>query len=373
MSSDVAERIRRRILANGPITFAEFMEEALYGRGGFYEATPVGTRGHFVTSPHVHPMFSRLVGAALEQMWVTLDRPIPLRVVEAGAGDGTLGQEIVAGFERAGIDVSYVAVETSPGAREVLSEITPHVAGSIAEIEPLDPGFVVANELLDNLPFRRIRRRGGVPHEIRVGVDRDAFVEVEQPLDGVSLDGLSLDGVSLDDGEEAIIPTGALAFVDELGGTLRRGYALLIDYASGTTGETRVHGYRDHRVLADVLDAPGSADITAGVDLDAIGRHARQIGLHAFETVSQRDALSALGLDEWLRGELSQQRRMLAASKGAEAVRTWGGRSRARLLADPAGLGRLRWLTLATRGLPEPTWLSRAREDGRSSRSDAAV
>lgn len=367
MSSDVAERIRRRILADGPITFAEFMEESLYGRGGFYDATPIGTRGHFVTSPHVHPVFSRLVGAALEQMWVNLDRPIPLRVVEVGAGDGAMAREIVTGFERAGIEVSYEAVEASPAARETLSEITPNVAESIVAIEPLDPGLVVANELLDNLPFRRIRRRDGAPVEIRIAADGDVFVEVEQPLDDEQLDGLSLD-----DGE-AVIPTAALAFVDALGRTIRRGYALLIDYAWTGTGTERVHGYRDHRVVADVLDAPGSADITAGVDLDAIARRAREAGLIAFETVSQRDALTALGLADWLGEERRHQQDLLDASNGIQAVRAWGSRSRARLLADPAGLGRLRWLVIGTAGLAEPPWLARARGGGPSSPSDADV
>jgi NADH dehydrogenase [ubiquinone] 1 alpha subcomplex assembly factor 7 len=366
MSSDLAERIRRRILADGPITFAEFMEEALYGRGGFYDATPIGTRGHFVTSPHVHPVFSRLVGAALEQMWVNLERPIPLRVVEVGSGDGTMAREIVTGFERAGIEVSYEAVEASPAARKTLSEITPNVAESIVALEPLDPGLVVANELLDNLPFRRIRRRDGTPVEIRIAAHGDTFVEVERPVDAEQLD-----PQPLVDGEEAVIPIGALGFVDELGSVLRRGYALLIDYATTGTGTQQVHGYRDHRVVADVLDSPGSADITAGVDLVAVARRARETGLVAFETVSQRDARTALGLADWLGEERRHQQEMLDASNGIRAVRAWGSRSRARMLADPAGLGRLRWLVIGTAGLAEPPWLARAREHGRSSRSDA--
>jgi SAM-dependent MidA family methyltransferase len=277
-----------------------------------------------------------------------------------------MAREIVTGFERAGIEVWYEAVEASPAAREALAAITPHVAGSIVEIDPLDPGLVVANELLDNLPFRRIRRRGGTPVEIRIAADGDAFVEVERPLDGEKLDGLALD-----DGEEAVIPTAALGFVDELGSILRRGYALLIDYASTGTGTERVHGYRDHRVVADVLDAPGSADITAGVDFDAIARRARETGLEAFETVSQRDALRALGLADWLGEERRHQQEMLDASIGVQAVRAWGSRSRVGLLADPAGLGRLRWLVIGTAGLAEPPWLARAREIG-GSRSDAA-
>jgi hypothetical protein len=51
----------------------------------------------------------------------------------------------------------------------------------------------------------------------------------------------------------------------------------------------------------------------------------------------------------------------LNAGKGSEATRTWQGRHRARMLVDPSGLGRLRWLVLATPDLPEPGWMGRAR------------
>jgi NADH dehydrogenase [ubiquinone] 1 alpha subcomplex assembly factor 7 len=358
MSREVTERIRRRIREEGPITFAEFMEEALYGPGGFYERTPVGPAGHFVTSPHVHPVFSRLVGKALEEMWVLLGRPAPLRIVEVGASDGTMAREILAGFERAGIDVAYDAVEVSKGAREALSPVARGVVAALDELEPLDPGLLVANELLDNLPFRRVRRRGDTLVEVRVGIDGDGLIEAEATLDG----SFAFDARRLAEADEAIVPTGALAFVDELGRSLRRGYALLIDYAA--IDADQVHGYRDHRLLQDVLEDPGSADVTAGVDLEALAHRARDAGLQAFETVSQDQALVALGLDEWMRAERDHQGEMLASSRGVEAIRAWGGRSRASLLADPAGLGRLRWLVLAGDDLPEPGWLHAARKIG---------
>jgi NADH dehydrogenase [ubiquinone] 1 alpha subcomplex assembly factor 7 len=138
------------------------------------------------------------------------------------------------------------------------------------------------------------------------------------------------------------------------------GYALLIDYAPA--GE--VHAYRAHRVVADVLDDPGSADITAGVDLEALAARARAWGLEAFEPVAQGAALTALGFDDWVRAELSRQGDLLNTARGSDAVRTWEGRNRARLLVDPSALGRLRWLVLATTGLPAPRWLSEAARDG---------
>lgn len=356
VSEQVAERIRRLVRAQGPITFADYMEAALYGPSGFYMGTPIGPEGDFVTSPHVHPVFSRLVGIALEELWAVLDRPRPFRLVEMGAGDGTLAGELVAGFARGGIDVEYTAVELGTEARGRLATITSHVATRLADVERLDPGVLIANELLDNLPFRRVRRRGGALAEIRVGLDGDRLVEVEVPAD----EKLTMTAPDLGDGTEAVIPTGALAFVDELARTLRSGYAVLIDYGSNGSQAGEVHGYRGNRVVQDVLADPGSTDVTAGVDLLALADRAEAVGLVSFGTVPQEAALRALGLDEWMRGELEHQRELLNAGRGSEAARTWDGRNRARMLAEASGLGRLRWLTLATPDLPEPAWLGRA-------------
>jgi NADH dehydrogenase [ubiquinone] 1 alpha subcomplex assembly factor 7 len=360
MSQPVVERIRTAIREHGPITFDRFMAEALYGLGGFYEEVPVGERGHFVTSPHVHPVFSRLVGAALEQLWESLGRPVPFRLVEAGAGDGTMGREMVAGFARGGVELRYVAVEASSGARAALDAAGLATAERLADLEPLDPGVLVANELLDNLPFRRIRASGARLVELLVGLDGDRLIEVEVPCPA-ELRSLAPE---LDDGAEAAVPIGALAFVDELAGRLLTGYALLVDYAAGAPGGAEAHGYRRHGVVEDVLDDPGSADITAGVDLEAVAARARERGLTAFPAVRQADALRALGLDEWIRAERSRQGELLNAGRGSEAASAWDGRNRAALLMDDAALGRLRWLLLATPDLAMPDWLVVAAERG---------
>jgi SAM-dependent MidA family methyltransferase len=89
-----------------------------------------------------------------------------------------------------------------------------------------------------------------------------------------------------------------------------------------------------------------------------VAEHARASGLVAFPTVSQHDALVALGFAEWFHERLADQHEQLDARDGMGAVRTWADKSRATLLADPGGLGRFRWLVLATPGLPAPQWLT---------------
>jgi len=340
MSEQVASAIRAAIRDRGPMTFAEFMELALYGPGGYYERPPVGTSGDFVTSPHVHDVFGAMLAGAVRTMHRMLGSPTPLRMVEAGAGDGTLAAQLLAGLD--GIDVDYTAVDVSLGSRDALAAVQ---GVRVADDLGGEPHVVVANELLDNLPFRRVR--GG--REVRIDVDDSGrFVERETPWEGAP-------GPA---GRETIVYTGALAFIDRLASGLKRGYALLIDYGHTSSPGGDVHGYRDHHVIENVLSDPGSVDITVGVDFSAIAHRAQERGLVAYPTVTQHDALIALGFETWLRDELGRQVGLLDAREGLEAARAWGGRSRATLLVDPAALGRLRWLVLASPDLPAPTWLS---------------
>ncbi len=74
--------------------------------------------------------------------------------------------------------MDYEAIDVSAGARgDPERDRRPYASGrSWAE----DPHVVIANELLDNLPFRRVRGE----REVRVGVSGDRFVEVETTWDG---------------------------------------------------------------------------------------------------------------------------------------------------------------------------------------------
>ena len=151
---------------------------------------------------------------------------------------------------------------------------------------------------------------------------------------------------------ETIVPVGAFAFIDRLASTLDARVRV-------------VDRLRRRRVLRRrhprLPRAPRHRGRARRPRLDrhhrrrglrSIARHAERCGLVASPSTTQHDALLALGFEAWLRGELERQTALLDEREGLEAVRTWGGRSRATLLIDPAALGRIRWLLLASPGLP---------------------
>ncbi|MGH2687063.1 MAG: SAM-dependent methyltransferase, partial [Actinomycetota bacterium] len=179
--SPLHQRLAERIRDNGPITFAEFMEAALYDpAGGFYARPPVGEDGHFVTSPHVSPAFGDLVARQVAECWDLLGRPHPFGVVELGAGDGTLARQVEdASRSVPELDAALrvTCIERTAGQAEVLRQRGMTVAGSPSEAAPVH--VLVANEVLDNVPFHRLRERDGAVVEVRVGVDGDGLAEVE--------------------------------------------------------------------------------------------------------------------------------------------------------------------------------------------------
>jgi NADH dehydrogenase [ubiquinone] 1 alpha subcomplex assembly factor 7 len=353
MSSDLRERILERARRTGPIPFDTFMELALYDQDGYYARPPIGIDGDFVTSPHVHPWFAFGLTKALAELHEALGAPRPIRLVEIGAGDGTLARQVLEILAEAG-PIAYSAVERSAAGRTALARAGARALASLEDAGPLVDALVFANELLDNLPFRRVRRRddGGLV-EVRVGADGDRLVEIETGIDAGSTVALGDDRPR--PGAETLVPTGALELIDALAERMGHAYALLIDYSAERGRE--VHGYRDRRVIADVLERPGETDITAGVEFGLLEDRARERGLEVLGRVTQRNALLALGFATW--GGRDHDRRRGA---GAEATRSWAARSRASLLVDEHGLGQHRWLLLATPGLPAPAWLDEARD-----------
>ncbi len=346
----IADEIRR----HGPMRFDRYMELALYGPGGFYERPRIGPgpSDDFVTSPHVHPVFGQMMAEAIRGLHEAVGGPDRFDLIEVGSGDGTLLRTSLP--EIADLDPHVIAVERSAGARRALAEID---GVTMLDAMPTSsvPAIVLAHELLDNLPFRRIRRTDQGLLDVCVGLDGDLLVELLEPVNDPALRELAPDA-----GGEAIVPVGAASFVlDALAGSTPRAM-LAIDYGSDAGAGGPAHGYAANRLVEDLLAAPGANDITAGVDFGFLAASIRAGGHVAFPTVSQRRALVALGFDAWLFTQLERQRDQLNTGRGGAAVGTWGGRSRAAMLVDPAGLGRFRWFVAGTRGVAEPDWLREA-------------
>ncbi len=341
-----AEReIRRRISTSGAITFAEFMEIALYHSDGYYSKRgPIGAGGDYFTSPVAHPAFGALICVQLETMWRTLGCPNPFWVIEAGAGDGVLGEDIVryarSIFPGLSEAISYVAVDrvsirepVSDGNRiEWISSTGLPIGGVV--------GCVLSNELLDAMPVHRFEVKDGRPFEVYVELDADgAFVErlVEPPSPDIT-DRVSSVQRQLPEGYCGEVSMGPRSWMVDVAACLRRGFVLTIDY-----GYEREHLYSDERNKGTLqtyyrhteggspYQRVGRQDMTAHVDFTALIEEGRQVGLRPVFLTTQGEFLHSLGY--------VQMEKALGDSGLAPASHRANLRAMRRLI-DPAGLGK---------------------------------
>jgi SAM-dependent MidA family methyltransferase len=377
--TDLDDRIRERIHRFGPISFAEYMGAALYDDdGGFFAVSgEAGRRGDFVTSPELGPLFGTVIARALDTWWQELGRPDPYFVIEAGAGSGALARAVLEAGPTCGPALRYVLVERSERLRSLHASSLPleppawvlgppepgadpdeelHVAGtgpvavSLPDLPALDvTGVIIANELLDNLPFLVVERTDDGWCEVRVGDDDGAFVEVLVPASpelAGDAERLAPDAAT---GSRIPLQHEAASWLRRALGTLRRGRVVVVDYAADTATlagrEGWLRTYRGHHRGDGPLAGPGTQDITADVALDQLGRVAEPGSV-----VGQAEFLRAHGLDG-LVDAASAAARASAASGGLEHLAARSRLSEARALTDPGGLG---GFTVAQWTVPSP-------------------
>ena len=342
MSSRLRDAIIAHIRARGPMPFDEFMELALYDPedGFFSSASPARPEGHFITSPHLSPVFAGLLTVQARDAWIVMGKPEPFTVVDLGAGAGVLARGIVAA---AASDTEFahalqvIAVERSEIAATHLANTGLPTARSLEDFETFT-GVLIANELFDNVPFRLFGDDG----EIKISDDGDRLIWRPLPPASIRPDSPR-----------------SLELIDQIARALKQGYALIADY--GFTGDEEpesTRGYREHRLVTDVLEDPGATDITGPVDFDALAARARENGLQTWGPVSQRDALMALGYRATLDRMRADQQQREGTGEWRTAIEFYGERGQAAMLVDPAGLGSLKVLALGTEGLPVPRLLS---------------
>lgn len=348
--------------AGGWISFARFMELALYAPGlGYYSAglDKFGTGGDFVTAPEISPLF----GQAIARQAAEVLRQCGGNILEIGAGSGKLALDLM--LELARLDVlpeRYFILELSADLRQRQQQRIAQEASQLAgRFEWLDTlpekftGLVLGNEVLDAMPVELLTWRTGAVFERGVALQDGRFAWAEQALTPGSLmeQANALPPAQFVSGEAAYtseISLAAQGFMRSLAPMLERGLILMLDYGFGQSeyyhpqraqGTLMCH-YR-HHAHADPFLFPGLQDITAHVDFSAITRAGAEAGLDLLGYASQANFLINCGMTDLL-GQISPEDPAAYLPIVAQAQK----------LMSPAEMGELFKAIALGRGLEPP-------------------
>ncbi len=358
----LGERIARRIARLGPLTLADYMAEALTDpEHGYYSGKdPFGARGDFVTAPEVSQMFGELIGLWCVTVWQAMGAPRDLRLVELGPGRGTLmadalrAARLAPGFLEA-LDIHLVEISPALRRQQALRlrgwPVTWH--DGPADL-PEGPAIVLANEFFDALPLRQFERategwcerlvtrapRGlaGEGGKLALGLTPPSRAAGHLIPDHLA--GLGPGAVAEICPAAQILCSDLAARLSTAGGAL-----LIIDYgAAEATGKATLQAVRAHRACG-ILDAPGTADLSAHVDFAALAQVAREAGAAVHGPVAQHRFLTALGIEA----------RAAALQAGATPAQAEDIRNALHRLTDPAEMGTLfKALAVTAPGLDPP-------------------
>lgn len=301
--------------------FAEFMDEALYGPGGYYRRAefPVGERGDFLTGSSL-ALFGRTTARLLARLDATLGSSAEL--LEAGCGPGIhLAAVRAASPERRLRGFDRVA-RALPAGVEPLVRLTDLPLRSVR-------GLVLSYELFDALPVHRLLGRQAGLGELWVSLDEQGrFGWYEGDLSSAGLvDLLGSPPAPLAPGQIADLAPGWAPLYRELGDRLESGLLITYDYGYERRRlldpRVRRHGtlacYRAHRVHRDPFVEPGRQDLTAHVDFTALRECGEAAGVTTLCLTRLAPWLAACGLFDELDGAdaaLRQDARRLLDGEG---------------------------------------------------------
>ena len=336
----VAEQIRAEIGRDGAISFARFMDLALYCPNyGYYEqkTDTVGKRGDFYTSVSVGPLFGELLAFQFAE-WLEAEvgsQKSEVSIVEAGAHDGRLAKDILswlklrrpALFERLEYRILEPSAQRQEWQRETLQEFLPHIHWQPALTHHASriTGIIFSNELLDAIPVHRLGwdAKEHEWFEWGVTIQGDRFdwcrlpnsIHATRNTQHAAATGNQPSAIlalppdllaALPDGFTTEICPAAETWWRGAAQMLERGKLLTIDYglnaeeffvpqrANGT-----LRAYHRHQVSDDVLANPGEQDLTAHVNFTAIQQAGEAAGLKTESLCTQAQFLTQIGARAW--------------------------------------------------------------------------
>ncbi|WP_019557598.1 class I SAM-dependent methyltransferase [Thiomicrorhabdus arctica] len=321
-SQQLSKKIRSTLTRHKQLTFAQYMDKALYTPelGYYASALPkIGTQGDFITAPEVSPIFSRCLAHQAIQVLEQLESP---NILEFGAGSGVMAKDILLELAQQGQAIErYYILEISADLQQrqitrLKNELPAELYKKIVWLSELPSkplsAVIIANEVLDAMPFERLRiepeqaLQGYVIYnEIAEKFEWDYRPIVDSGLQKFANQLIKNIGKVSHLGYETEINLNIKPWLKSLNQRLTQGAVFLIDYGytrqeyyqpARVMGTLRCH--YQHRAHSNPFFYPGLQDITAHVDFTAVAEDGFDSGFRVAGFTTQANFLMGSGLLE---------------------------------------------------------------------------
>jgi len=326
----LSDIIINRIKEEGPVSFHDYMDMALYYPGLGYYTSPgnkIGSKGDYVTAPYITPVFGAMLGKQLEEMWCIMLQPSVFTIVEYGAGAGLLCNDIldyiINNNEHFYQSIRYYIIEKNSPGNSFIKDGSIHAAmvhhvNSIEEIG-MFTGCILSNELVDNFAIHRIVMDKEMK-EVYVDYD-NAFTEVNLNASPLLKEYIQELDICLPEGYKTEINLDAITWLQQVSRFLQQGYIITIDYgylSEELYNARRNNGtlmcYRMHQLDDNPYCDPGKQDITSHVNFSALDHWGKMNGLKSSGFTTQAAFLLSLGFKSYLHNIVSKSKDIVKAA-----------------------------------------------------------
>lgn len=315
-SQELVHFIQQKMaMTEGMISFAEFMQYALYAPNlGYYTAglRKFGQGGDFVTAPEISPLFAQCLAKQCQQVLTQLESGV---IVEFGAGSGKLAATLLPSLAQLNcLPTQYIIIEISVELQQrqqatLQSQLSPDLYNIIQWINSLPNtplnAVIIANEVLDAMPVHRFQVTNTGILEECVRYEAEQFVWQTRHAESDLQNAVNQLDLPIDYQSEInlFLP----AWIRSVADCLNQGVILLIDY--GFPQHEYYHPQRNegtlmchyqHYTHSNPLILIGLQDITAHVNFTAVAEAAVAANLQVAGFTQQANFLLGCGLMELL-------------------------------------------------------------------------
>lgn len=316
----LTEIITQEISTHGPMTFARFMEQALYHpTHGYYSGgrARVGKKGDFFTNVSVGPLYGRLLAVQFAEMWERMGRPSDFSIVEQGAHGGDFAADVLGALRGSACfaAATYRIMEPSPILAEQQRVRLREYAERVQWLESLDAlapftGVHFSNELPDAFPVHLVKWDGMAWCERCVTEKDGRFHFVDSPLSSRALAAACVQiPQPLTPGYTTEVNLAAREWIAAVAAKLVRGWVLAVDYGheraeyyAPERTEGTLSSCANHHREPDPLAQPGEIDLTAHVDFTSLIECAEAAGMKCAGFTDQHHFMVGLGVGHFADG-----------------------------------------------------------------------